>query len=61
VVSRLRQNVKDHSDATALFSLLEVIRDKKTGESLQYAFIEFDKQEDVRFQTTHTRTHADDV
>jgi Ca2+-binding EF-hand superfamily protein len=25
----------------------EVIRDKKTGESLQYAFIEFDKQEDV--------------
>ncbi|KAI5454125.1 Peptidyl-prolyl cis-trans isomerase-like 4 [Naganishia albida] len=25
----------------------EVIRDKKTGESLQYAFIEFDKQEDA--------------
>lgn len=25
----------------------EVIRDKKTGDSLQYAFIEFDRQEDA--------------
>lgn len=25
----------------------EVIRDKRTGDSLQYAFIEFDKQEDA--------------
>jgi hypothetical protein len=32
-----------------LFCFPEVIRDKKTGESLQYAFIEFDKQEDVSF------------
>lgn len=34
----------------------QVIRDKKTGDSLQYAFIEFDKREEaeqVRIRTSH--------
>ncbi|GHJ84252.1 hypothetical protein NliqN6_0654, partial [Naganishia liquefaciens] len=35
----------------------EVIRDKKTGESLQYAFIEFDKQEDA--EMVRQRKRAD--
>lgn len=48
------------SDMMSAFSYPEVIRDKKTGESLQYAFIEFDKQEDVSTQASgQTRMNAD--
>lgn len=41
----------------------EVIRDKKTGDSLQYAFIEFDRQEDAeqvcRFARSSNLPHQD--
>ena len=33
----------------------QVIRDKKTGDSLQYAFIEFDKREDAEQVSFHTQ------
>lgn len=62
MVSPSQHKFEDVPDSTALLSFPEVIRDKKTGESLQYAFIEFDKQEDVSFHPIrHTRQHADEV
>lgn len=33
----------------------QVIRDKKTGDSLQYAFIEFDRREDAEQVSLHTK------
>lgn len=35
----------------------QVIRDKKTGDSLQYAFIEFDKREDA--EQVHSYVSSD--
>ena len=36
----------------------QVIRDKKTGDSLQYAFIEFDKREDAEQVSSSSQVYA---
>jgi peptidyl-prolyl cis-trans isomerase-like 4 len=46
-----------HSFGTILSC--EVIRDKKSGDSLQYAFIEFDKKEEAEAVSRSTQIHVD--